>query len=219
MQVDSCEAREPKIYSYVVARDYGFAPNPFFGVCTLATCKPLIRRHAQIGDWVIGTGSKRYGLEGRLAFAMSVAEAISFDAYWKDPRFREKRPNLRGSLKQSFGDSIYHRDRASGHWLQQDSHHSRPDGRANQANVRHDTQTDRVLIATTFSYWGGSGPRIPSRFRRTGADLCAGRGHKCDFPKRFAEAAIAWLEEVGGFAYVGEPREFAKQLRTERSPT
>ena len=46
------------IYSYVVARDYGFAPNPFYGCCTLATCKPIIRRMAQVGDWVIGTGSK-----------------------------------------------------------------------------------------------------------------------------------------------------------------
>jgi hypothetical protein len=42
-----------------VARDYGFAPNPFFGVCTLATCKPKIRKAAAIGDWVVGTGSSR----------------------------------------------------------------------------------------------------------------------------------------------------------------
>src|SRR5712692_10528871 len=48
-----------KLYSYVVARDYGFAPNPFFGFCTLATCKPEIRKAAAIDDWVIGTGSKR----------------------------------------------------------------------------------------------------------------------------------------------------------------
>src|SRR5712671_5339411 len=33
-----------RLYSYVVARDFGFAPNPFFGVCTLATCKPDIRK-------------------------------------------------------------------------------------------------------------------------------------------------------------------------------
>lgn len=29
-----------KGYSYVVARDFGFAPNPFNGFLTLATCKP-----------------------------------------------------------------------------------------------------------------------------------------------------------------------------------
>ena len=32
----------PKSYSYVVARDYGFAPNPFNGILTLAACKPVI---------------------------------------------------------------------------------------------------------------------------------------------------------------------------------
>lgn len=43
-----------KLYSYVVARDFGFAPNPFHGYCTLATCKPDIRATASVGDWVIG---------------------------------------------------------------------------------------------------------------------------------------------------------------------
>ena len=33
-----------KGYSYIITRDYGFAPNPFGGVCTLATCKPKIRK-------------------------------------------------------------------------------------------------------------------------------------------------------------------------------
>ena len=32
------------LFSYVVATDSGFAPNPFFGLCTLACCKPAIRR-------------------------------------------------------------------------------------------------------------------------------------------------------------------------------
>lgn len=32
------------LYSYVVAHDFGFAPNPFDGLCTLATCKPDIRK-------------------------------------------------------------------------------------------------------------------------------------------------------------------------------
>lgn len=56
-----------KLYSYIVARDYGFAPNPFFGICTLATCKQKIRSAANVGDWVIGTGSKDYNLDGLFA--------------------------------------------------------------------------------------------------------------------------------------------------------
>ena len=49
-----------KIYSYIVKRDYGFAPNPFYGYCTLATCKPVIRKHAEIGDIIVGIGKIVY---------------------------------------------------------------------------------------------------------------------------------------------------------------
>jgi hypothetical protein len=47
------------VYVYVVDRDFGFAPNPFYGVLTLATCKPRIRSVASMGDWVIGVGGAR----------------------------------------------------------------------------------------------------------------------------------------------------------------
>jgi hypothetical protein len=52
-----------KIYSYVLRIDDGAATNPFWGLCTLTICKPAIRRNAQIGDWVIGTGSKNTKLK------------------------------------------------------------------------------------------------------------------------------------------------------------
>ena len=143
-----------RLYSYIVAYDYGFAPNPFYGICTLATCKPNIRRVASIGDWVIGTGSKRRGRRGHLVYAMRVGEALTFDQYWADPRFYPKRPNLRGSLKQAFGDSIYWRDKYN-RWHQEDSHHSHEGGQPNLRNIEHDTQTNRVLVGDYYAYWGG----------------------------------------------------------------
>src|SRR6267143_4133854 len=155
----------PKLYSYVVARDYGFAPNPFFGVCTLATCKPMIRKTAAVGDWVVGTGSKGYGLQGRLVYAMAISETLRYDEYWGDPRCRNKRPNLRGSLKQAYGDNIYHKSRSIGRWAQANSHHSNQHGTPNAANIAHDTHAPRVLIGTDFVYWGRSGPKIPKQFR------------------------------------------------------
>ncbi len=197
------------LYSYVVVRDYGFAPNPFFGVCTLATCKPLIRRLARAGDSVIGTGSKTKGLEGRLVYAMKVSEILTYDQYWNDPRFHQKKPNLEGSLKQAFGDNVYHRNRKTGKWIQENSHHSHEDGRPNAANIRHDTQTPRVLISAEFAYWGGAGPVIPSRFRSyKGRDVCAHRGHKSNFPKDLVEAFAAWIQSLGESGYVGAPSDF-----------
>ena len=196
-----------RLYSYVVAWDYGFAPNPFFGVCTLATCKPKIRKHAQVGDWIVGTGSARYGLSRRLVYAMQISEAFTYDEYWNDVRFIAKRPNLRGSFKQAFGDNIYHRDGNPRRWRQENSHHSFPDGRPNYANVRHDTQSPRVLLGSNFVYWGGDGPRIPSRFLRPGpTNVCCVRGHRCNFPARIVEAFVGWIASFSERGCVGRPR-------------
>ena len=39
---------------YKMTHDTGFAPNPFHGVLTLATCKPKIRACRKADDWVAG---------------------------------------------------------------------------------------------------------------------------------------------------------------------
>ena len=41
-----------KLYSYIVVSDNGYAPKPTGGVCTLAYCKPTLRRVAQPSDYV-----------------------------------------------------------------------------------------------------------------------------------------------------------------------
>lgn len=193
----------PKLYSYVVARDYGFAPNPFHGFCTLATCKPGIRKSAAIGDWVVGTGSKSKGRDERLVYAMRVCEVLPFERYWEDPRFRQKRPSLLGSLKQAFGDNIYYRDPKTGQWRQKDSHHSLLNGGQNQANIARDTGANRVLISDDYVYWGGGGPEVPE-FR--GFSVCKkGIGHKTDFPCDVVQEFIGWLRNLGDVGYCGAP--------------
>lgn len=84
-----------RLFSYVVRYDSGFAPNPFYGSCTLATCKPDIRRSAQPKDWVVGTGSAdRWRDRGtRLVHAMKVGEAMDFRSFWDDPRFAGRNRN------------------------------------------------------------------------------------------------------------------------------
>ena len=193
-----------RLFSYVVARDYGFAPNPFFGRCTLATCKPHVRKAANVGDWVIGTGSKERERESRLVFAMKVTERMTFDQYWRDARFAGKKPNLAGSKKQAFGDNIYHRD-GRGRWTQADSHHSYSDGRANRNNICRDTGVDRVLMSDDFVYFGSVGPEIPR-----GLDVCKrGPGHRCKFSGAVVETVDEWL---GGLerGFVGWPGDWER---------
>jgi len=96
---------------------------------------------------------------------MRVDETVTFDEYWTDPRFVSKRPNLRGSLKQQYGDNIYHHT-ADGSWIQENSRHSEDDGTPNSGHVARDTKADVVLVSQTYVYFGGSGPVIPKHLRR-----------------------------------------------------
>ena len=196
----------PRLYSYIVARDYGFAPNPFYGFCTLATCKPNIRKSASVGDWVIGTGTKKKNRGGHLVFAMRVTEMMSFDDYWTDPRFRGKRADLFSSQRKAYGDNIYHRNGFTREWDQIDSHHSYADGAQNVRNINNDTQVDKVLVSDDFVYWGGSGPPLQ---KFCGANLChTTQGHRCRFPEEAVDAFIRWIRQVGETGYCGSPLEW-----------
>lgn len=199
------------LHTYVVARDYGFAPNPFYGTCTLGTCKWVIRKTAQIGDWIAGFGPKPKGRQDRLVFAMRVTGERTFNQYWDDPEFQAKKPNLFGSKKQAFGDNIYCRDPTSGLWQQLDSHHALDNGGPNQLNISDDTKADRVLISTDFVYWGGAGPKIPARFRNyDGQDICPGRGHKNRFSEALIQDFVDWLRSLGESGYRGMPLDWSR---------
>ena len=186
-----------KLFSYVVARDYGFAPNPFGGYCTLATCKPDIRASAQVGDWIIGTGSATIHRQGYLIYAMRVQETCSFDEYWHDPRFQNKKPNLSASAMLAFGDNIYHK--VGSGWSQLDSHHSYHDGSKNLLNVERDTKADRVLISTEYTYLGNNAVEIPDKLRNfRGYDLCkTGPGYRSDAPDDMIHEFISWTKSLG----------------------
>jgi hypothetical protein len=109
-----------RVFSYVVAHDGGFSPNPVHGWCTLACCKPMIRRSAGPGDLIIGM-SRRCATA---AYLMRVEEKLTFEPYWSDPSFRKKRPDWDAkTLIRPCGDNIYEpgdgtgfRQIRSSHW-------------------------------------------------------------------------------------------------------
>ena len=141
-----------KAYSYVVKRDFGFAPNPFHGILTLATCKQRIRKVAQVGDFIIGVSPVEYS--SKLVYMAKVSQIVTFDEYWSLPEFACKKAIMNGSNKVMFGDNIYHH-LENGEWMQEDSHHTNVDGTINEHNLERDTQTtDKVLIAEEFFYFG-----------------------------------------------------------------
>jgi hypothetical protein len=71
-----------KLYRYILAHDTGRAPCVDSGRVTLATCKPLIRRGARIGDWVAGFMPRPHE-RGELVYAGRVAEIVDWSDYSK----------------------------------------------------------------------------------------------------------------------------------------
>ena len=78
-----------RLYSYKMAHDNRFAPNPLFGVLTLATCKPQLRKNAKVGDWIAGWTSLHVAHtptpvgEERLIYLAKVSEKLTFAEYWE----------------------------------------------------------------------------------------------------------------------------------------
>ena len=165
-----------KLYSYIVTHDTGFSPNPFWGHCTLADCKPTIRRTAKIGDWIVGLSSKTKG--NTIIYAMCVEEILHYDQYYRDSRFVMKIPNYtKRKVVYKCGDNIY-RPTSNGEFHQLQSMHSKGVDEDPEAKA-HDLGGVNVLISSTFHYFGSSGPELPIDLN----DLIVGRAHKNRFSK------------------------------------
>lgn len=181
------------LYSYVIKRDYGFAPNPFWNICSLATCKPQIRERASVGDWVAGFGGAGTAISQKMVFLMRIDEICSFDEYWDDSRFGVKKPHFDGNYQQCYGDNIYHH--INNEWTQENSHHSYADG-INQNNLSHDTRIDRVLLSFYYWYFGENAIELPEEFAEA---IAKGRAYK-KLQDNICIDLVGWVEnhyEIG----------------------
>lgn len=165
------------MYSYVLKIDDGAAPNPYYGYCTLAICKPYIRRKANIGDWIIGTGNKKVG-NNKLVYAMKVREYMNFNQYFDDDRFKNKKPDLNSQDKYAhLGDNIYKPTRDG--FEQLPSVHS--NGKEeNIDNKKHDLgknlkENNRLLISEEFYYFGDNAIELPLNLKQI---IKRGQWHK-----------------------------------------
>ena len=83
-----------KIYSYVVTHDTNLAPHIADGYCSLAVCKPKIRKVSIVGDWIVGTGSSKTVGCNKIVYAMKTKEKLTFSEYDADERFRHREDKL-----------------------------------------------------------------------------------------------------------------------------
>ena len=188
-----------KALGYRMTHDTGFAPNPFYGALTLATCKPAVRRTRKMGDWVAGFASKalRHNAAAQgvpiphngLVYLMQVTEEpLELSDYFNDPRFLNKRPLLNALAPEvQCGDNIYWRD-ADGLYQQLPNKSHQPDAKS------RDTSGKNALVSTRFWYFGRK-CFIPAGDWKVlmGKDLSNGRTFYC--PDRFVEAVLDHLED------------------------
>jgi hypothetical protein len=167
-----------RIYSYVIRIDDGAAPNPFWDVCTLTICKPVIRRKANIGDWIIGTGSKhtkladgsKHDFSDSIVFAMKITDKKTlqeYDEYCKN-ELKNKIPNWKTTDWQlRVGDCIYE--------YSNDNEPSIRKGVHNEGNRKRDLSGDYALLSNHFYYFGVEARPLPFELKPL---IKKNQGHK-----------------------------------------
>jgi Nucleotide modification associated domain 2 len=185
----------PKLFSYRIPWDGGSAPNPFWGYCTLAICKPRIRLSAAVKDWVVGTGSARSpigDISNKVVYAMCVTDKKTMKEYDKFTRSKlpRKIPLLTSSNpRRHVGDSIY--DYSI-------SNNTTPYP-ALRRGVHDDSDRDTdlngsyVLLSNHFFYFGDQPVTLPENLMGI---VKKGPGHKTISGQQYDDF-ISWLESLG----------------------
>jgi hypothetical protein len=191
------------LYTYCIPVDDGAAPNPYWGICTLAICKPAIRRVAGVGDWVVGTGSSQSpigNIAGTVVYAMRVTTKMSmrdYDSYTRR-ELRNKLPAERtADPRRRVGDSIYDFSK-QGAPLRGGSVHL-------ETNRATDLGGEYVLLSHQFVYFGDNPMRLPAELLPI---VKQGQGHRSAANDPYADAFTAWIASLSiRFGSVlGEPQ-------------
>lgn len=182
-----------RLFSYKQTYDTGFAPNPFHGTCTLATCKSQIRLKKLVEDWIAGFTSA--GLNGdpvggeRLIYLMEVSAKIGLDEYHRTPAFAAKIPRPGAPLcVDRVGDNIYYLQAGQMKQVENPSHGA--------SEFEDDTSGEFVLIARRFYYFGSKPLVVPGQLRPDVPYGVAKNGVETKDQAR-ARAFIDWVDAKG----------------------
>jgi hypothetical protein len=186
-----------KLYSYIVVHDYGFAPNPFHHICTLAVCTPNhMGIKATAGDWIAGFDEVRRG--HNLIYAMLVNEVLHFNEYHADARFKAKIPRYSSDWRHACGDNLYFQTE-SGAWDRVASPFHN-DIELFAKDVKH----PYVFIASRYYYFGRLVVPTPRQFRSL---VHARQGCKSNHDPATVREFVKWLERSYVPGMSAEPRD------------
>lgn len=177
-----------RIYTYILTHDTGFAPNVAGGIYTLATCKPVIRRVANVGDIIVAVTPKCLG--NKISYVAIVEEKVTWSDYiyrcQYDDAFKIKIP----ISELDYGDCIWKSGQAfAAPWPNASGHCCASDF---ESDV---TEGKFVIISRRFVYFGNDNPKISLSFGEQFSNMIPSRGHKSAANNQYREDFISFLVE------------------------
>lgn len=177
------------LFSYTILVDGGSAPNPYWGICTLAICKPKIRRVAQPGDWIVGFGAKDVdgvNYAGKIVYAMRVHESMSFKDYDDlcKKQLKGKIPDVsHRDVRRRLGDCIF-------------DYSKDPEGKMRLSvhtlkNRRKDLSGKNVLLSDHFFYFGSKAVKVPKHLEPL---IIQQQGHRSTMNDPWKHEFVEWIE-------------------------
>lgn len=177
-----------RLFSYCIPVDDGGAPNPFYNVCTLTICKPVIRRVANVGDWIVGVGSRNVNGKdylGTLVYAMKVTKKMTLQEYeeYCVNHLPNKIPNIKHKdYSRKVGNCIY---------TYQNNKIEQLPSVHNEDNIPIDVNGKNALLSNHFYYFGDKPIYIPNEYKGI---IKQGQGHKSNANDCIKESFVFWLE-------------------------
>jgi hypothetical protein len=139
---------------------------------------------AQIGDWIVGTGSKEFGFDNKVVYAMEVTQKLTmqeYDTYCKE-ELPGKIPNWRGpTYKERVGDCIYDFDYEPA-CIRRGVH--------DEDNRPTDTGGKNVLLSDHFYYFGEHPVTLPEYLWPI---VKQGQAHKSVANQPYYEPFLSWV--------------------------
>jgi hypothetical protein len=189
-----------KLLKYVMTVDSGLAPNPYFGICSLALCTPNhMNARLSSGDWIVGHSCRATG--NKLIYAMRVTRVLSMSEYFTG--FPEKHPHPDGDAIAQRGDNLY--DNSSGKWCRL------PSASHNEVSAFAQDQGKPVFLSEdekNFWYFGGIDHPMPCGFPDAFPEMVKDRqGISYVHDEEVINRFVMWLKGYGQSGLIGSPRD------------
>lgn len=201
-----------KLYTYTLRYDDGAAPNPFWGICSLAIRNPALRLAAEVDDWIVGLGAVKSpigDISDHVVYAMKVTSKMTLEEYdmFCKTFVPKKKPDWRNrDYRMRVGDCIYNYNSPGNPKMRTSIH--------KEENQEKDLSGLYALVSKQFYYFGDQPVKLPDDLRPI---MPTAPGYKSDDNQPYMELFVSWIEnlDIVPNKAIGEPQ-LKKQYSHEK---